>query len=184
MRDVHSNTHISEMEPIAQPNKRQRDDVVQHQLLEVLARLLQLQHQHDRLLRPVCRLQQVVGLEVRLVGAVREALVHASRVEVPDGCARHDPEAERSEDGEVHGCVCLLHEARLFSTALDSGADGQGQDQALHAELAGEGEDDGVESDERKVLLALAILCYVADVSWKSVRALMESRVGVGKVQR
>ena len=184
MRDVHSNTHISEMEPVAQANKRKGNDVVQNQLLEVLARLLQLQHQHDGLLRPVRRLQQIVGLEVRLVGAVREALVHASRVEVPDGSARHDPEAKRSEDGKVHGCVCLLHEARLFSTALDTGADGQGQDQALHAELAGEGEDDGVESDEREILLALAILCWVADVSWEGVRALMESRVGVGKVQR
>jgi hypothetical protein len=27
--DVHSNTHISEMEPVAQANKRKRDDVVQ-----------------------------------------------------------------------------------------------------------------------------------------------------------
>jgi hypothetical protein len=184
MRDVHSNTHISEMEPVAQANERKRNDVVQNQLFEILARLLQLQHQHDSLLRPVCRLQQVVGLEVRLVGAVREALVHASRVEVPDGCARHDPESERSENSKVHGCICLLHEASLFSTALDSSADGQGQDQALHAELAGEGEDNGVESDEREVLFALAVLRWVADVGWESVRALMESRVRVGKVQR
>lgn len=42
MRDVHSNTHISEMEPVAQPNECKRDDVMQDQLLEVLARLLQL----------------------------------------------------------------------------------------------------------------------------------------------
>ena len=153
--------------------------MVQDQLLEVLARLLQLQHQHDRLLRPVGRLQQVVGLEVRLVSAVWESLVHASRVEVPNGRARHDPESEWSENSKVHGCECLLHEASLLSAALDTSADGQGQDQALHAELAGEGEDDGVESDESKVLLALAILRWVADVRWKSVRALMESRVRV-----
>lgn len=126
MRDVHSNTHISEMEPVAQANKRKRDDVVQNQLLEVLARLLQLQHQHDRLLRPVCRLEQVVCLEVRLVSAVRESLVHASRVEVPNWCARHNPESEWPENGKVHGCVCLFHEASLLSTALDTSADGQG----------------------------------------------------------
>lgn len=113
------------------------------------------------------------------MGAVWEALVHASRVEVPDGCARHDPESERPENSKVHCCVCLLHEASLLSTALDTGADGQGQDQALHAELASEGEDDGVESDEGKVLLALAILRWVADVSRKCVCALMESRVRV-----
>jgi hypothetical protein len=172
------------MEPVAQPNKRKRNDMVQNQLLEVLARLLQLQHQNDSLLRPVRRLQQVVGLEVGLVSAVWESFVHASCVEVPDGRARHDPESKWSENSKVHGRVCLLHEASLFSTALDSSADGQGQDQTLHAELAGEGEDDGVESDEREILLALAILCWVADVSWESVRALIQSRVGVGKVQR
>ena len=184
VRDVHSDTHISEMEPVAQANERKRDDVVQDQLLEVLARLLQLQHQHNSLLRPVRRLQQVVGLEVRLVSAVWESLVHASGVEVPDGCARHDPESEWSENSKVHGRVCLLHEASLLSAALDPSADGKGQDQALHAELAGEGEDDGVESDESKVLLALAILRRVADVSWEGVGALMESRVRVGEVQR
>jgi hypothetical protein len=124
VRDIHSNSHVREMEPIAQANERKRNDMVQYQLLEILARLLQLQHQHNSLLRPVCCLQQVISLEVRLVSAVREPLVHASRVEVPDGCARHDPQSERSKDGKVHGGVCLLHKASLFSTAFDSCADG------------------------------------------------------------
>jgi hypothetical protein len=182
VRDVHGNSHVSEMEAVAQPDERKRNDVVQHQLLEVLTRFLQLQHQHDSLLRPVRRLQQIVSLEVRLVSAMRESLVHASRVEVPHGCARHDPESERSKDGKVHCRVRLLHEARLFPTALDSCADCEGSDQALHAELAGEGEDDGVERDESEVLLALAILRRVADVCGKSVGALMEGWVCVGEV--
>jgi len=183
MRDVHSDAHVSEVEAVAQSNKRERDDVVQHQLLEILTRLLKLQHQDNSLLRPVRSLQQVVSFEASLVSSVREALVHASGVEVPHRRARHDPQTERTEDGKVHCGVCLLHEASLFPTALDSGADGQGSDQTLHAELAGEGEDDGVEGDESKVLAALAILCRVADVRWEGVCALMEGRVGVGEVQ-
>jgi hypothetical protein len=179
VRDIHSNTHICEMEPIAQPDERKCNDVVQDQLLEVLARLFQLQHQYDGLLRPVRCLQQVVGFEVRLVSTVREAFVHASCVEVPYGSARHDPESEWSKDSKVHGRVCLLHEASLLSTALDTCTNGQRQDQALHAELASESEDDSVESDESKVFLAFAILCRVANVSWESVCALMEGRVGV-----
>jgi hypothetical protein len=180
--DIHSNSHVSEMEAVAQPDERKRNDMVQHQLLEVLTRFLQLQHQHDSLLRPVRRLQQIVCLEVRLVSPVRESFVHASGVEVPHGRARHDPESERPKDGKVHGRVRLLHEARLFPTALDSCADREGSDQALHAELAGEGEDDGVERDESEVLLAFAILGRVADVRWECVGALMEGRVGVGEV--
>jgi hypothetical protein len=183
MRNVHSNTHVSEMEAVAQPNQRQRDDMVQNQLLEILARLLQLQHQNDSLLRPVRSLQKVISLETSLVGAVREPLVHARRVEIPDRRARHDPQTEGAEDSEVHGGVRLLHEAGLFSTALDSGADRQGADQTLHAELAREGEDDGVEGDEGEVLAAFAVLRRVADVRGQGVCALVEGRVGVGEVQ-
>ena len=183
MRDVHSDAHVSEVEAVAQSNKRERDDVVQHQLLEILTRLLKLQHQDNSLLRPVRSLQQVVSFEASLVSSVREALVHASGVEVPHRRARHDPQTERTEDGKVHCGVCLLHEASLFPTALDSGADGQGSDQTLHAELAGEGEDDGVEGHESEILLALAILRRIADVCWQSVGALMEGRVGVREVQ-
>jgi len=170
------------MEAVAQSNKRERDNMVQHQLLEILARFLELQHQNDSLLRPVRSLQKVVSLEASLVSTVREALVHASGVEVPDRRARHDPQTEWTEDSKVHGGVRLLHEAGLFPTALDSSADGQGSDQTLHAELASEGEDDGVEGDEGEVLATFAILCRVADVCREGVCALMESRVGVGEV--
>lgn len=183
VRDVHRDTHVGEVEPVAEPDERESDDVVQHKLLEVFARLLQLQHQHDRLLRPVRRLQQVVGLEVRLVRAVREALVHARRVEVPDRRARHDPQTEGAEDRKVHGRVGLLHEACLLAAVLDAGADREGEDQALHAELAREREDDGIEGDKGEVLSALAILSRVADMCGESVGALMEGRVGVGEVQ-
>ena len=65
MRDVHREPHVREVEAIAQIDQRERDDVVPDQLLEVLARLLQHQQQHDHLLGPVRRLQQVVRLEDR-----------------------------------------------------------------------------------------------------------------------
>jgi hypothetical protein len=183
MRDVHRNPHVREMEAVAQPNQRQRNDMVQHQLLEILSRLLQLQHQNDSLLRPVRRLQQVVSLEGSLVRAVRETLVHARRVEIPHRRARHDPQPERSKDSKIHGGIRLLHEARLFPTALDPCADGQGADQTLHAELARESEDDGVEGDEGEVLEAFAVLSHIADVRGQGVCALVQGRVGVGEVQ-
>lgn len=56
VRDVHSNSHIREVKPVAQSDQRERNHMMQHQLLEILPRSLQLQHQHNRLLRPVTRL--------------------------------------------------------------------------------------------------------------------------------
>ena len=90
MRNIHRDPNISEMKAITQPNQRKGDDVMQHQLPEILPRLLQLQQQHYRLLGPIRRLQQVVGLETRLVRSVREAFVHARCAEIPDGRAAHD----------------------------------------------------------------------------------------------
>ena len=112
MGDVHGDTHVREMEPVAQPDERQGDDVMQHQLLEVLPRLLQLQHQDQALLRPVRGLQEIVCLEHRLVRSVRESFVHARGVEIPHRRAAHHVQAKRPEDGEVDRGVELLHEPR------------------------------------------------------------------------
>ena len=56
MRDIHRQPHIRKVKAVAQPDERNRNDMVSHQLFKVLARLLELQHQHYRLLRPIRRL--------------------------------------------------------------------------------------------------------------------------------
>ena len=181
VRDVHGDPHIREVEAIRQPDQGQRDDMMHDQLLEILAGLLQQQHQDQPLLGPVARLQQVVGLEPGVVGAVGEALVHAADVEEPDGGAGEDVEADGPGDGEVEGGVELLEEAGLLAAAADAAVDGNGADEALHEELAGEGEDDGVEGDEAEVAGALAILGDGADVGGEGGGALVRGRVGVGE---
>lgn len=158
MRDVHGNTHVGEMEAVAAPNQRNSDDVVAHEFLEVLARLLEHQHQHNGLLRPVARLEQVVRLDDGLVGSVREALVHADRVEVPHGRARHDPDAERAVETKVQRRVRLLHEARLLRPLFDAIANRQRAKKPLHAELAREGQHYHVEAHKGKVACSLAIV--------------------------
>lgn len=159
MRDIHRNPHIRKMKPITQPNERQRDDMMRHQLLKILPRLLQHQHQHNSLLRPVTRLQQVIRLKNRLMRAVRKPLVHARRVEIPHGAAAHDPDAEGPVDPKVQRGVGLLHEAGLLRAPADAEGNGHGADQALHAEFAREGEDDDVEGDEGEVARAFAVVC-------------------------
>lgn len=158
MGNVNGDTHVGEVEAVAQPDQGQGDNVVQDQLLEILAWLLQHQQQDQGLLSPVTGLQQVVGLEQTLVGVVREILEHASRVEVPDGGSRHDIQAEWTVDAKVHGRVELLHEARLLGAALDSPSDGQWTDESLHEELAGEAEDDSVEGHKGEIGLSLSIV--------------------------
>ena len=182
MRDVHCHAHIREVKPIAQPDQGERDDMVQHQLPEIFPWLLQLQHEYQPLLRPVRRLQQVVCLEQRLVGAVREPGVHALGVEVPDWRAVHDVHAQGPEDGEVDGGVELLHEARLLPSSTDAVADSDGTNNALHQELAGEGEHDHVEGDEREVFPSFPVLCDIADERGQRVGAFVKGRIGVGKV--
>lgn len=156
--DVHGDAHVGEVEAVAEPDQRQRDDVMRHQLLEVLARLLQHQQQHDRLLGPVARLQEVVRLENSLMRPVREPLVHAGGVEVPHGAAAHDPQAKGPVQAKVQRRVRLLHEAALLGAALDTASDGDGADEALHAELAREAQHDNVEADKGEVARALAVV--------------------------
>ena len=136
MRDINRNSHISKMKAITQADKSKGNNMMQHQLLEILSRLLQLQHQHQALLCPIRSLEQIVRFEVRLMRAVREASVHASGIEIPHRRARHDEQAERSSDGEIDGCVELFHKPALFASPSDSATDCYRSDHPLHEEFA------------------------------------------------
>lgn len=158
MCDVHGNAHVRKVEAVTQPNQRQRHNVVRHQLLKVLARLLKAQQHHDALLRPVRRLEQVIELEDGLVRAVRKGLVHAGRVEVPHGAAAHDVDAHRPHAAEVERRVHLLGEALLLAAALDAVDAAQRDQHLLHHQLARERQHDGVERHKGHVPEALAIV--------------------------
>lgn len=158
MGNVNSNAHVGKVETIAQPDEGEGDDVMQDQLLKVLSRLLQHQQQDQALLGPVAGLEQIVGLEQTLVGAMGEAFEHARCVEVPDGGARHDVHAKGTVQAKVDGRVELLHEAALFGAAADAQTDGQGADHALHQKLTGKAQHNRVKGDKGKVGLALGVL--------------------------
>lgn len=146
------------MEAVAEGDEGQADEVVAHELLEVLAGGLHAEDEDDGLLRPVGGLEEVVELEAVLVGHVREALVEAGRVEVPDGGPAHDVHAPGAAEGKVGGRVHLLHEAGLLALGLDAGVAGQGLEQLLHDELAREGQNDDVEGHKGQVPGPLAVL--------------------------
>ncbi len=156
--DVDGQTHVGEVEAVAQADEGQADDVVADQLLEVLARLFHAQQQHDGLLGPVGGLEQVVELEDGVVGGVREVLVHGTRVEVPHGGAAHDEHARGPQDAKVEGRIHLFHVPGLLGAGLEPVPAGHGLQDLLHDELAGEGEHNGVEGDEGDVPETLAIL--------------------------
>lgn len=152
MRDVHGQPHIREMEAVAQPDQRQRDDMMPHQLLEVLSWFFQLQAQDNGLLRPIARLQQIIPLEPAVVRAVRIPLVHALGVKIPHGRARHHHQPQRAEDGKVHRGVDLFHEAVLLGTRPDAAVDRRRPDQPLHEEFARERQHDDVKGHKGKVV--------------------------------
>ena len=158
MGDVHSQTHIRKVEAVAEPDERQADDVVGDELLEVLAGLLHAEQDDDGLLGPVGGLEQVVELEDGLVGLVGEVLVHAGRVEVPDGRAAHDVHAGGAQHPEVDGRVHLLHEAGLLAARLEAAPPREGAQQLLHDELPRERQHHRVEGHERHVPQPLAVL--------------------------
>ena len=91
--------------------------------------------------------------------AVRESLEHARRVEIPHRRAGHDVQPKGAKDGKVHCCIDLLHEAVLLYPGADVVPQGERADKALHEELAGEGEDDGVEGDKGEIQGPFAIVC-------------------------
>lgn len=83
VRDIHGDAHMRKVKPVTQPDERQSDDVVRHELFEVFPRLLQHEKQHDHLLRPVACLEKVIRFEQALVLSIRERLVHWLRAEIP-----------------------------------------------------------------------------------------------------
>lgn len=180
VRDVDREAHVREVEAVAEPDERDCYDVVSHQLLEIFPRLLELQHQHHRLLRPVRRLQQVISLEEPLVRPMWEVLKHGRGVEIPHRAAVHHVQAIRSEHHKVHRRVRLLHEARLLRLALDAAPYGPRSDYALHKKLAREGEDDHVECDEGEVAATFAILCGLRP-GRRTIVLLRSERVGARK---
>ena len=158
MRDIHGNAHVRKMEPVRQPNQRHGNDMMRNQLLEVFPRLLQHQEQHNSLLRPITRLQQIVRLDNRLVCPMRKAFIHANRIKVPHGRAAHDPDTKRTIQSKVQRGVSLLHEARLLVAVPYTEFNRNGPDEALHAELACKAQHDDVEADKSKVAAALAVM--------------------------
>jgi hypothetical protein len=173
------------MKAVAEPNQRQANNVMSHQLLEVLARLLHAQDQDNGLLGPVGRLEEVVELDDALVRLVREVLVHAARVVVPHRRPAHHVHARGAQDSEVQGCIRLLHEACLFPLALQPRAARQGTEELLHDELAREGEYHGVEGYEGDIPRPLSVLHWLRRVRvWQGVREEDEAvdGVAVGRV--
>ncbi len=164
MRDINRQTHICEMKAIAQPNQRQSNNMMPNQLLEILPWLLQLQTQHNGLLRPVARLQQIIYLEKPLVRAVGEALKHCIGIEVPHRSPRHNEESQRAKDGEVEGCVYLFHEPVLFGARANPKVKRYGPDEALHEKLTSEGEYNYIKAHESKVGAAFAIVPWCGRV--------------------
>lgn len=161
--NVHGQANVGKVEAVAQRYERQADNVVAHELLEVLARLLHAQQQHDGLLRPVSGLEEVVELEDALERLVREALVEAARVKVPHGRPAHDVHARRPQHAKVDGRVHLLHVAGLLAARLEPGAPRHGPQDLLHDELARKGQDDRVKGDKGNVPQPLSVVRRLVD---------------------
>lgn len=81
-------------------------------------------------------MQEIIRLEQSLMGSVWESRKHASGVEVPDGCATHDVQPKRPEDGKVDRGVELFHEPGKLVFASDSREYSNWTDEALHEEFA------------------------------------------------
>jgi len=158
MSDVDSKTDVCEVEPVAQPNKGESDNVVSNKLFKVLSWLLQLQKENDSLLRPVTGLEQVIGLEKAVVRSMRKPFEHGSCVEVPDIGAAHNVKTEGTEDGKIDGGIHLLHEPGRFALSADSAVPGQRTDQTLHQKLARERENNRVEAAECNILRTFTVL--------------------------
>lgn len=127
------------------------------QFLKIFPRLLQHQGQHNALLCPVRRLQQIIRLEHRLVRLVREPLVHGRCIEVPNRCPAHNPKSIRPEYAEIHGRIKLFQKARLFSRTSDTVRERNRLDDPLHNEFSREGQHDDVEAHESEIARAFVI---------------------------
>jgi hypothetical protein len=76
----------------------------------------------------------------------------------------HGIKSKRPRKGEVAGRIHLLHKARLLGPRPNPSKTGQGPQHLLHDELAGKGEEDGVEAQEGKVPRALSVLPAIKPV--------------------
>ena len=158
MGDIDGKTHVGKVEAVREGDEGEGDYVMGNQLPEVLPRLLHAQHENDGLLGPVSGLEEIVELKWGVETLVWEVLVHASRVEIPDGGAGHDEYSCRAENAEVERCVQLLHEAGLLASGAETRASGQRPEHLLHNKLTCKREDDGIKCDESNVPAALAVL--------------------------
>lgn len=131
--------------------------MVPHELLEIFPGLLQLQAQHNGLLRPIACLQQVICLEYPFVASVWKAFEHSTCVEIPDRRPRHDVQPQRSKDAEVNCCVRLFHEAVLLCARADATPECERAEKPLHDELACEGQNDHIEGHEFEVIDTFAV---------------------------
>lgn len=189
MGDVHRQSHVGEVEAVAETDEGQGNQVMADKLFVVLAGLFHAQHEHNKLLRPVGGLEKVVEFEVGLVELVREALVHAGGVEVPDRRVAHDINAPGPDKGKVDGRVHLLHEACLLALGLESCIARKRAEQLLHDELAGERQHDDVEGHETNIPEALCIenRCVCSSAGGRGQLITEEDeivdRVGLGRVE-
>ena len=105
---------------------------------------------------------------------------HSRRIEIPNRTPAHHEQAERPKNAKVDRGIRLLHEARLLRLALDTRVDRTRPDEALHEELAREAQHNHIESDEREVAPAFAVLGRFHPV--RRARVLLRGeRVGAGE---
>lgn len=129
IRDIVGNinwkSHVREVETVRRPDQRDRNDVVHHKLLEVLARLLHTEDKHNSLLSPVRALKKVIKLKVSVQRLVWVSLEHARHSEVPDRGMAHDPESQWSSAAKIDSRVHLFHKTCLLGPRLKTGLDSQ-----------------------------------------------------------
>ena len=176
-------THVREVESVAESNESQGDNVMADKLLEILARLLHAEEKNDGLLSPVGSLEKVIELEHSVVGAVGKVLVHAVGVEVPDRGALHHVHAEWTEEREVDCGVDLLHESCLLAL-IETGLASQWSEDLLHDELASERQHNGVEGDERNIPGTLAIVGVTSGIVELGRKLVCEENEVVKRVRR
>ena len=156
--DVDRKSHISKMKPVTQSDQSQGDYMMRNELFEIFPPCFQPKHQHDCLLSPVARLQQIVGLEKPFMTPVWKGLVHSVGIEIPDRCATHNIQAQWTGKSEVYSGVHLFHEAESFGAGFDTTRQSPGLNHSLHEEFSRKGKYDDIESDESEVSGAFAVV--------------------------
>lgn len=157
MSDIHRDTHVGEVETVAQENQGQGDNMVKYQLFEIFPRLLQQEQQHNCLLAPITGLEQVVCLEDTHMLSMWESLEHGACIKVPQRALRHHIYSKRAENCHVNRSIYLFHESVLLRLALEPGLDGNWSEYSLHGEFSSEAEDDGVIRNEDEIEFSFPI---------------------------